>query len=502
MGLLKRLGLTFGSILLALLIVESTVRYRDSYALRSIRLRGRTPLSQQISRGQATPSLIDHARKVPVRPGIDLAWFQVDPPDVVRRPVDPALQARYDEFERRDVYEPQSFYVWNPAFADMACGEKRYVFRNFPRDVKEFESPEATPFPTYRFPPNQTLPSGLVTNQFGFRGPAVAPHKDAGLIRIAFVGASTTQNLHTYRWSYPEITGAWLNLWLQHHRRTERVEVVNAGREGINSPDIREIVKREVVPLQPDYVVYLEGADLVSPPAVTWPGGRPPAAPPMPTSRAAAWTGGLAKYSAFAKRLNSAIARLSGPTLGEPPKPRYELELPSPDRVTLDQLSSVFGTFLQNITVNLDEDRRSVSRAGARLILSTVIRLVHDGLRLDPLSQAVTYQQLNTLFKPLTYADIRRLVDLQNAAYRLYAADRGIDLIDVAAQFPEDTALFLDTFHLNERGIRLQAWLAFLRLTEILERDFNRLSVRPAASSPAPASFPRIIDATLPSCTP
>jgi hypothetical protein len=274
--------LSCASILFALVLVESAARYRDGDSLVSLRLRTRTPAlaSLQWKSGAAgTPALPAYVRTIPIR-GIDIAWFQVDPPEVTRRPVDPVLQTRYEEFDRRGVYPPPSFYIWNTELMKEACGSKENLFRSVPRDVKVFANSDRSPFPAFRFPPNQTLPSGLVTNQFGFRGPALAPRKSAGLIRIAFVGASTTQNVHAYRWSYPELTGSWLNMWLRHQHRPERVEIINAGREGLSARDIREIVKREVVPLEPDYVVYLEGANMVPVPLVKWPGGRAPAVAP------------------------------------------------------------------------------------------------------------------------------------------------------------------------------------------------------------------------------
>lgn len=504
LGLLKRSSLLCGSILFALVLVESAARYRDGDSLVSLRLRTRTPALAPVqwkSGADVMPALLAYVRTIPIR-DIDIAWFQVDPPELPRRPVDPALQTRYEEFDRRGVYPPPSFYIWNAELTKEACGSKKDLFRSFPRDVKVFENSDRSPFPAFRFPPNQTLPSGLVTNQFGFRGPALAPRKSAGLIRIAFVGASTTQNVHAYRWSYPELTGSWLNMWLRHQHRPERVEIINAGREGLSARDIREIVKREVVPLEPDYVVYLEGANLVPVPLVKWPGGRAPAVAPVARDRTLrAPLGRLSEYSALAKALVPVVARKLAPSPDEPPKSKYELELPSSDRVTSAELAAVFGEFFRTITENLDEDNRNVKAIDARLVLSSVIRLVHNGLRLDPVSQAVTYEQLNTLSQPLTYTDIRRLVDLQNAMYRIYAADRGIDFIDVAAAFPRDPDLFMDTFHLNMQGVRLHAWLVFLRLTAILERDFDRLRARhtpPAVS----VAFPTVVDARLPSCAP
>jgi hypothetical protein len=349
-------------------------------------------------------------------------------------------------------------------------------------------------------PVSQTLPSGLVTNQFGFRGRALAPRKDARLIRVAFVGASTTQNVASYRWSYPELVGHWLNLWLEHRHRPERVEIINAAREGISADDIREVITRELLGLQPDYVVYYEGSNMLNVPPVRWPDGRPPTHPEEHKARRAVadW---LSSHSAFAVGMGRLLVRQPMRPLDEPAKAGYRLDLPDPDHATHAQLAAALGEFLETITANLDQDDQALKAIGARLVVSSVIRLVHDGLRLDPVSQAAAFSQLTTLYWPLSYADVRRLVDVQNAAYRMYATDRGIDFIDVASEFPRDPSWFLDSFHLGEPGVRLHAWLAFLRLTPILERDLDSLASRPIPAV-APPSLPDVREARLPSCAP
>ena len=505
-SVLRRVGLSGASLAFALVLAEGVARLRGGYALLSSSLTLRraavlaNPAAAAAGRRELSQAVLEAASRIVLRPGIDLSWFRSDPPDLPHRPVDAGLTARFEEFGRRGVYPPQSYYIWNAELVRAACGSEEAVFRNFPQDVREFATADRSRHPAYRFPANQTLPDGLVTNQFGFRGAPLDLEEGKRLIRIAFVGASTTQNLPQYRWSYPELAGHWLNLWLQSRHRLERVEIINAAREGINSADIREIVRRELLPLHPDYVVYYEGANLMSVPPVQWPDGQ--AAPHRvehPTTRAGG--GWLSTHSAFVKGLRSVVVRLPSRPLDEPPRLDYRLRLPDPEHVSGAELSGLFGSFIETITTDLEADRQALDEIGARLVVSSVIRLVHDGLRLDPVSQAVTYQQLTTLFQPLTYADIRRLVDLQNAAYRLFAADRGVDFIDVADEFPRDPSLFFDSFHLTEPGVRLHAWLAFLRLTLLLERDMGRLSARPVSSAVA-VRAPDVSEARLPSCTP
>src|SRR3989442_1201395 len=102
-------------------------------------------------------------------------------------------------------------------------------------------------------------------NRFGWRGPDLELNKDGRTVRIAFVGASTTVAPSYLPFSYPEFIGHWLNLWIRGRHPQTRVEVINAARTGIDSSSIAAIVQQEVVPLEPDLVVYYEGANSLAP---------------------------------------------------------------------------------------------------------------------------------------------------------------------------------------------------------------------------------------------
>ncbi len=102
---------------------------------------------------------------------------------------------------------------------------------------------------------------GLVTNEFGLRGPPVALTKPPKTIRIAFLGASTTVGYHQFRFSYPDYVNHWLNRYAQARHYDVRFESLNAGREGINSEDIAAIVQDELLALDPDLAVYYEGSN-------------------------------------------------------------------------------------------------------------------------------------------------------------------------------------------------------------------------------------------------
>ncbi len=102
-------------------------------------------------------------------------------------------------------------------------------------------------------------PSGLVTNEIGWRGPPLRPLTKR-TVRIVFVGASTTADTHGFPWSYPELIDHWLALWAKSKNLNVDFQALNAAREAIWSTDNAAIVRNEVVPMQPDLVVYYEGA--------------------------------------------------------------------------------------------------------------------------------------------------------------------------------------------------------------------------------------------------
>ncbi len=204
---------------------------------------------------------------IAVAAGIDRTWFQELPagPDRDPKDVDPQDAALQAEYIKRGHYGPQSFYVWNEQFVRaQVCDGSDKLFNNPPKPVKVFQSPDDLPHPIYRFPASRTLPSGLKTNRYGFRGPDFPPERSSNVIRIAFVGSSQTVSDHIFPFSFPEYFGIWLNKWLAANGNGLRAEIINAGREGIGTADVAAILEQEVLPLVPDYVIFYDGANQLS----------------------------------------------------------------------------------------------------------------------------------------------------------------------------------------------------------------------------------------------
>ncbi len=150
------------------------------------------------------------------------------------------------------------FKVWNSKLAADACNH--VVLRpltRWPLDL--FDSPSGDVRPTYRYRPNATLPTGLVTNQIGWRGKPIAD-RTPETVRIVFVGASTIAEAPALPWSAPEFIDDWLNEWARERGLGVRFQVLNAGREGAHTSDVLGAVRDEVAPLRPDLVIFYEGA--------------------------------------------------------------------------------------------------------------------------------------------------------------------------------------------------------------------------------------------------
>jgi hypothetical protein len=424
------------------------------------------------------------ARRVAQLPALadtDRRWFLEDPPPLANRTQPaPAQIDRFRDFERRGIYPAQAQYIWNRKYVESKKCLPDGVFKNYPDIVLAFDPPGGSVHPPYRFPIRSTLPSGLVTNQFGLRGPEIALAKPPKTIRIAFVGASTTITTHSFAFSPAERVVFWLNRYAQAHGYDAHFEVLNAGREGITSEDIASIVRDEVAALDPDLAVYYEGANqfaAVDLAAFHW---------------GSAWT--LRALELFYS--HSAIIDLVRTSVAagrEPWKPWHYLKWPEGvDRQAPDVDSPRLPLKLPTIVHYLDSIRETLRPGGGRLLLCSFVWLASDGLVLSKPAYRYIYEQLNRDAWPLRYSEIRRLADFQNLVFRRYAASRAIPFLDVAGVVPQDPDLFADAVHMTETGERVKAWVMFQQLAPVVRQEIEsgRLPRQgPRPKLPPPASY-------------
>jgi len=246
-------------------------------------------------------------------------------------------------------------------------------------------------------------------------------------------------------------------------------DVINAGREGVLSNSIAAIVRHEVLPLAPDFVVYYEGANQF------WPNDFVA----RPVARALRLVGPgsvLETHSALGARIRNLLDR---PNDGaEPRKPALSVSWPA----DLDEHDPPLGdprlpVQLPQILRDLETIRAATTATGGTLIPSSFVWLVSDRLILDANRDAIIYRELNQRYWPFSYAHMRRFVDFENRVFRKYAQVHGLPFNDLAAQYPADPRLFVDSIHMTPAGVKLKAWLVFQNLVPVIEQRLRSGSV-------------------------
>jgi hypothetical protein len=481
---LYALGATFSALvfLLGAAACELAFRALDGYELMSLRLKPSRAAAQP-AQTQPSPGPVRHAAAVALAPGMKPEWFDLSPAPLSRTP-DLNLVAAAEAYTAAGV-GPEATHVFNSRFAsERLCRDP--VFQKFPNFLFLYDAPHNDAYPRYRFPRNAANAAGLVTNQFGWRGPPIELKKAPNTIRIAFVGASTSVNNHGYPFSYPELAGFWLNKWSE-DRFGVRIEAINAGREGITSPDIAAVVRDEVLPLEPDLVVYYEGGNQFWPSTIVrLKTGLLPQAP----WRVFAYLKG---HSAMARRAAEAAGVLARPAGTEPAKPHYEVVWPAgvdENDPPIDH--PALPSNLSAIIRDLDSIKANVGAGGGELVATSFFWLVYEGMTLDPVRHRYQLEYLNGTFFPYRYREMERLAAFQNRVFKKYAAVRGLPFLDIAAAVPRDPDLFVDAVHATYPGVRLFAWIAAQQLAPILERRISeaRLPRPPRLDLDAHPAFP------------
>lgn len=370
---------------------------------------------------------------------------------------------------------PYTIREWNKLFLldCIATGDFNSLFNCYPPETVIFEPCEKSVHPSYRFPQNVTTPRGLVTNSFGWRGHELNLNKPANTIRICFLGASTTISPHQYAYSYPEYIEHWLNVWAKKNRFNIQFEIMNTGREAISSSDIAAIFRQEAAPLEPDIVIYYEGANqfsdytkLLKKTEKTAPGFD------SQEKGILFFVDKTQKYSAVGRRLKELLLKIyKKEFVAEPIKPNYTLKFPhGVDEHKPDISNKNLPLDLSTILKDLDTINKDAHKIGCQFILTSFVWLPYKGLILDRMRHQSIYEYTNRTYWPLTYDDIKRLGDFQNRVFHLYAIANQIDFIDVSHFFPRDSDLFIDTVHFTEDGTRLQAWIVFQSLLPIIRK--------------------------------
>jgi len=459
------------TVFICLVAAEAVTRRLDDLPLFE------TTLPPSYGGGLGRDTTTEHLDEIPRAASVAREWFFVRPPPLPNRHAVPeewkALHQVMEEWSSRtgSSFRPQDLFKdWNAGFVGNPC-EKEF-FASVPARLSVFEPIQGEKNPPYRFLINATTPMGLVTNEFGWRGPPVQFARRPKTIRIVFVGASTVANPHQFAYSMPEMVGHWLNLWAAARRPDIHIEVMNAARESLNSTSIEAVVRQEVAPVRPDLVVYSEGGNQFDLNTVI---RNVPAAAEAPTQAVdgpMAWLRAASRHFALARRLQSLIG-LVGLSEGarEVAKPDYEIDWPQglnerePD-LAYPKLPINLNTILQD----LDRIRTDLAAVESEFAVTSFIWMAKDGMIVDPIRNKILWEDLNIRRFPYRYRDIERLAAFQNRVLAKYAAANRLPFIDVAGRMPLDPDLFADAVHETEAGMKLKAWIILQQLVPLIEQ--------------------------------
>lgn len=454
------------TIALALACAELMVRWVDGLPLLALRL----PAAPAAARPSGPRETADnqYLSKIPLAEGVNPIWYRHDPPPRAAIPMTPAIAQRYEKYKDRDLYG--AFFAWNREYLshELCAGSTVGAF-GLLDDFYVFDPPTPTWYPIFRHVPNIRPPQWFPTNRFGWRGPDLTLDKPAQTIRIAFVGSSTTIDPYYLPFSHIEYIGEWLNQWMQARGLAYRVEVINAARTGIDTMSVAAIVEQEVLPLEPDLVIYDGANDFGPRMQLDLPAQRltaPPIRKRAPSS--------LDAYSAFARRIHALLNRIGRRDGSEPPKSPAAIQWPAGvDEQHPDVTQRALPMNLFAVLDRFEAMRTATESSGGQFAVSSPVRMVRDGLTLTLPQDQTLYDFLYSYY-PLTYAQVQRLSDFHRRVYRTYAARHHLLYLDSAAQYPLEPILFADAVHMTPAGLRLKAWIDLQALIPWLEGEIDR----------------------------
>jgi hypothetical protein len=485
---LKNVLLVLSSIVFSVVVAEGAVRYIDGYRMFV------APLSESSDSMIVKRDVMD---QIPRAAGVE----RTEPPPRPTRPPTPDEWTRLYRFIEDKptggmAFRPSDmFKAWNTVFAGDPCKHKFLHFA--PGQLFVYDPSDGMARPPYRFLPDASLPSGLVTNQIGWRGAPVESPRGDRTVRIVFVGSSTVVDAHHLPLSWPELVGHWLNQWAKSKGLTVRFEVLNAGRESIVSSDIAAVVRTEVLPLRPDLVVYYEGGNQFELNSIVEKVPLGSAVRPSYADSAPSWLQTAARYSALAARVEArlAVTAQTDQDGREWPKPDYKVAWPAglneqdPD-LSYPRLPINLNTILRD----LDQIRADLATVGSEFALSSFQWLVKDGMVLDPIHHKYILEQLNVGYYPFRYRDMERLAAFQNRLFAKYARTHRLLFVDIVRYTPFDPDLNIDAVHTNYAGTRVRGWVAFNQLLPTIEKRL--------ADGSWPRPWPAGAPTALPTFTP
>jgi hypothetical protein len=329
-------------------------------------------------------------------------------------------------------------------------------------DKRVFAFPpfDSTIFPVYRYLPNSCLSEGrLHFNAFGWSGTDLTFQKQPGVIRIAFLGASTTQQSGACDFAYPDYIETWLNARARKAGSNVRFEVINAGRVAQRSMDFAAIFKYELQPVQPDIIVYYEGRN-----QLLFDNGMD-INPRTGLHKNLFYI--LYSRSIFLQWILSVFD--SGTLYHVVEGSKTTTNCPYADVNNEALQNSRLPLHMPEIVASLDDMMAHLDTTNQAFVLSSFAMITADSV-LDKSENANIYGYWLHDYGSIPVKYIADLNKAANSIFKKYAETRNLAFIDVSQQLCKYPGLFIDGIHLNCEGMKIHAWIVFNQLLPIIEK--------------------------------
>lgn len=299
---------------------------------------------------------------------------------------------------------------------------------------------------------------GISISSLGFRGPEVAVPKPPGMIRLAFLGASTT-----FCAEVSSDSTAWPDIVTRDLRRTYphiAFDYLNAGIPGYGIEAMQKNLELRVLPQGPDIVIIYEAANNLASDTHRLALDRG-----IIDEREKQWYRWIVDRSRLAQLIDIQVMiwKLQGQDRA---RARRALEL------SMSDLAWLRASYRDRMILLIQAAQRSAETVA----VATFSHRPHrDNAPAEGSAEAAWVLQ-NSRAAHLRIKGLLDAYDAYNFAIRDAVAATGAVLIDGDLEIPGDAAHFVDTMHFTDAGSLAMARRVTARLSASLE--FQRLLVK------------------------
>lgn len=382
--------------------------------------------------------------------------------------------------------------VWNENFIkEIYCDKikpyRKIVFQGYNKWCYSYTPNTNTKHPVYKYIPNAKVPKGkLVFNNNGWTGNNVNILNKKNNIRLAFIGGSTTQQMKSCNFSYTDHVGNYLENWAKVNNINVTFETINTGRVAQQSMDFKAIVEQELVPFNPDIVVYYEGRNQFD----------------------------MSKLVNF-NHYNSMDKNILYLIIGQSFVLQGIFHLLSVDLISfLEKLKKPNSIVINNefnpniespnLPVNMSQiisDIKDISDTlktiNSTLVLSSFAMITDINKMNEAKSKNSIYGYWLNDYGKIKLKEIKRLNQFENLVFKKLSDHLNMPFIDVSSELGKYPNIFYDGIHIECEGTKVHGLIAFNKLLPIIEAKIkekrNRIETK---QSSIITSFPLEINKT------